>query len=162
MPDFYDLYNANGMGMFQLMGLGGSTVGAGNLTLIVVMVAILMFRSQQIVRIGMFRRAFFMVGTSIVMTPIVQVTFWIMASSNGSGFGELGMMFVWLLNYVPAVLTGVAVIHLGSAIIPRFIPPADGTQPEPAEQPLSNKEKDKPVKHPPWLEPDDDSPGNKP
>lgn len=162
MPDFYDLFGRNGMGLLQLMGLGGSGVGFGNMTLLIMMVAIVMFRSEKIVRIGAFRRAFYLIGASALMSPIVQLTFMLLAGGSGSRMGgdrDLMLLIMALMNHVPAILTAMSVIYIGRAIVPQFLPPSGDAPPQSTKQPAFQKEE--PANRPPWLD-DEEASGNAP
>lgn len=161
MPNVFDLFgrNGNGMGMLQLMGLGGSTVGIGNLTMLVIMVAIVIFRPNQIARLGAFRRAFFFIGGSILLSPVANLLFMLLAAQGGGMVGsqDVVMLIISLFNHLPAIMTGIAVLYLGRAIIPRFMPPAgNAPSPTPNRPPFAQDEPpSRPT--PPFLQPDDSS-----
>ena len=131
MMDISDFMRQMGGGsMLRMMGLGGDAVGFGNLALIVIMSAIAILRPQQIVRLSSFRRAFKFVGVAVILVPLANLLFGLTGSAIGgisSGGSGTYVIVLLVLNHLPALMTGLAIMSLAEAIIPSFIPPQKTT-----------------------------------
>lgn len=106
--------------------MGGATLVYINLGLIAVLSGVAVLRPQQIIRLTSIHRAFLCVGTSIIMGPLSNIV--LMSLSDGAqAFGRSSEtpFFPLILTNLPGILTGVAVLFLCHAIVPKFIVPVE-------------------------------------